>query len=75
MHLFSILTLASTAATLAIAMPAPVSNDIEKRQSQFCTTIGFSNPYCSTGCYKYRFCSKWMRSSTWWNKYHYDPSL
>ncbi|KAJ8059515.1 hypothetical protein OCU04_011173 [Sclerotinia nivalis] len=46
MHFFSVLTLASTAATLAAAVPSPVSNDIEKRQSQFCTIIGFTNPFC-----------------------------
>ncbi|APA07509.1 predicted protein [Sclerotinia sclerotiorum 1980 UF-70] len=46
MHFPSILILSSTVATLAAAIPSQISNDIEKRQSQFCTTVGFTNPFC-----------------------------
>ncbi|PQE19027.1 hypothetical protein CJF32_00010430 [Rutstroemia sp. NJR-2017a WRK4] len=49
MHLFHIFTLASTASALVTGRSTPVSDDLtlaRRQASNFCTTIGFTSPYC-----------------------------
>ncbi|PQE03066.1 hypothetical protein CJF31_00002896 [Rutstroemia sp. NJR-2017a BVV2] len=49
MYLFHVFTLASTAAALVTGRSTLVSGDLtlaRRQASDFCTTAGFTNPYC-----------------------------